>query len=321
MVDMPFMKVKSPGFLTTVQDLGRPGYAHVGVSASGAADTLALRVGNLLVGNPESAAALEMTLVGGEFEFEERCVAALTGSDFQPALNGHQVPLWRSLDIPAGGTLKLGATRDGARCYLCVAGGIRVEPVFGSSSTHVLTQLGGWMGRPLKAGDQLPLGQPKSRTSHQDRSAPSQLVRLWNFGNGGRTIRVTPGPQIDYFPEEARLLFGSSTYAVTEESNRMGLRLRGPALAHASTAEMVTEGVSLGAIQVPQNGEPIILFVEHQTTGGYPKIANVVSADMHLVGQLRPRNQVRFEFVSLEKALLLLREQESLIQPQSFLPA
>ena len=275
--------------MTTVQDLGRPGYAHLGISASGAADALSLRAGNLLVGNPEGAAALEMTLAGGTFEFESRAVVALTGADFDSS-----IPMWTPVWVKPGEQVRCGHARSGARCYLCVSGGIEVPPVLGSASTHLLTSLGGHDGRALKRGDVLAVHTTTSHqppaTSHGVRSSPTSP-----------TIHVTA-------PTNAQALCRTA-WEVQPDSDRMGLRLRGPAL-DGHTGHMLTEGVPLGAVQVPPDGQPIILFVEHQTTGGYPKIANVISADFHAVGQLRPRDQVRFEQVSIDAALTLLEVQE-----------
>jgi len=275
--------------LTTVQDLGRPGYAHLGISASGAADALSLRAGNLLVGNAEGAAALEMTLAGGTFEFESRAIVALTGADFEAS-----IPMWTAVEAKPGEQVRCGHARSGARCYLCVNGGIDVPLVLGSASTHLLTSLGGLEGRALKRGDilQINFGQPRGARTLR---AASPLMGT------PLIIRVTS-------PTPAYALC-HTTWEVKEDSDRMGLRLRGPAL-DRHTGHMLTEGVPLGAIQVPPDGQPIILFVEHQTTGGYPKIANVISADFHAVGQLRPRDQIRFEQVSIDAALTLLEAQE-----------
>jgi biotin-dependent carboxylase-like uncharacterized protein len=286
------IRVLAPGFLTTVQDLGRPGFAHLGVSASGAADAFALRAANLLVGNPEGLSALEMTLVGGSFAFERDAVVALAGSDF-----GAGRPLWEPFAVRAGETLACGATRRGARCYLAVRGGIDVPPVMGSASTHLLTGLGGYEGRALRKGDVLRVADAAVRPPSRKAAHPPAMPPA---------LRVTPGPQAAWFSDH----FYRAAWQVTEESDRMGLRLRGPAL-EPHAGRMLTEGVSLGAVQVPPEGQPIVLFVEHQTTGGYPKIANVVSADLRAVGQLRPRDSVRFELVSLERALALLRTQEA----------
>jgi biotin-dependent carboxylase-like uncharacterized protein len=288
---MSEIRVLLPGFLTTCQDLGRPGYAHLGVSASGAADAFSLRWGNLLVGNPEGAAALEMTLVGGTFEFGAAATVALTGSEFVA-----EAPWFEALDVKAGDVLRIGPTRAGARCYLCVRGGFSVPLVLGSASTHLLTSVGGYAGRGLRKGDTLAIGAAALRPARRGRF-PGEVRR--------DVIRVTDGPQRDWFAAG----MDRAVYRVAEDSNRMGLRLEGPPL--ECGRELLTEGVSLGAIQVPRSGQPIITFVEHQTTGGYPKIANVISADLCGVGQLRPRDEVRFETVARSRALDLLLEQEA----------
>lgn len=305
---MSHIHVISPGFVTTVQDLGRYGYAHLGVSASGAADRLSLRMGNALLGNPESAAALEMTLAGGAFEFDSETSVVFTGSDFNAQFEGNSVPPYVPFRVRAGQAVQCGATRSGARCYLCVRGGIEVPLVLGSASTHLMTGLGGLEGRALKKGDLLKIGNVTTKafqTRLFDRDVLSRLMPQ-------KVLRITPGPQGNWFRDGGKSLF-QGTYRVTEESNRMGLRLHGPPLEQTYSGQMLTEGVSLGAVQAPKSGQPILLFVEHQTTGGYPKIANVISADLHSVGQLRPRDEVRFELVSMEHALSLLREQERLL--------
>ena len=290
---MSRIHVIAPGFLTTVQDLGRFGYAHFGISASGAADPLALRAGNLLVGNAENAPALEMTLTGGEFAFEGAAVIALTGSEFAAS-----VPRWQPVEIRTGETVRLGPARNGARCYLAVRGGLDVPLVMGSASVHVMTGVG---GRPLRRGDVLPIGDRAVRRPRK----PAHGVPVHN---GGASLRTTAGPQAHWFGDQFDQLYGAG-YVVSEESNRMGIRLKGPALPSPG-GQMISEGVPLGAVQVPPDGQPIVLFVEHQTTGGYPKPANVISADFWRLGQLRPRDEVRFERVTIEGALALLRDQE-----------
>jgi antagonist of KipI len=285
---MSRIRVVSAGLQTTVQDLGRFGWAHYGVSASGAADPVALRAANLLVGNAENAAALEMTLAGAALEFEGAATIAITGSDF-----GAGLPLWTAVEVASGQTVQFGATRTGARAYLAVRGGLAVPRAMGSASVHVVTGVG---GRPLRAGDVLEIGDAAVRRARAG-SAPPFTVR--------GPLRVTRGPQADRFAGE---LYAAS-YTVAEESNRLGLRLRGPAIA-SPPGGMLTEGTPLGAVQVPPDGQPIILFVEHQTTGGYPKPANVISADFWRLGQLRPRDEAAFELVTIEQALLLLQEQE-----------
>ena len=314
---MSTLQVLSPGLLTTVQDLGREGFGPMGVSPSGAADALSLRIGNRLVGNPEGAAALEMTLLGGTFLFPKGAVVALAGSDFAATLDDKSVELWTSAKVGAGQTLCTGPTRSGARCYLCVAGGIAVKAFLGSGSTHLLSGLGGLDGRPLRKGDVLRIGRAPNATKKFQKCtlSPAALEQL----SIRKTLRVTPGPQAEWFPGASQRLFYSSVYRVSEESNRMGLRLEGPPVAERSHGHMITEGVSLGAVQITAGGAPIILFVEQQTTGGYAKIANVISADLHSLGQLRPRDEIRFEQVDWETARSLLFEQERLLASNDLL--
>ncbi len=305
---MTQIHVLAPGLLTTVQDLGREGFGPMGVSACGAADPVALRLGNRLVGNVESSAGLEMTLLGGTFIFPQGAVVAMTGSDFAATLDGAPVEMWTSVKVNPGQTLRLGHTLSGARCYLCVQGGIAVEPFLGSSSTHLLSGLGGFEGRALRKGDVIEIGAAAG--SFRKRSVTvAERERL----TPSKVLRVTAGPQADWFPESSRQLFYASAYRVTEEANRMGIRLEGAPIAGNFRGEMLSEGVALGAIQVPDGGLPIILFVDQQTTGGYPKIANVISADMSCLGQLRPRDEIRFELVGWDEARRLLREQETML--------
>ena len=306
---MSTIQVQSPGLLTTVQDLGREGFGALGVSASGAADPISLRLGNLLVGNVPGAGALEMTLLGGTFVFPEGAILAITGSDFGATLDAAPIEPWTSVKAKAGQTLRVGPTRSGARCYLCVQGGIAVKPFLNSASTHLLSGLGGHQGRALKKGDVLQIG-PAAGPFQKESVSPKALQQL----APRKVLRVTPGPQSDLFPATSRQAFFVNEYRVAEDSNRMGLRLEGPPLTQGPTGELITEGVSLGAVQITAAGLPIILFVEQQTTGGYAKIANVISADMHSLGQLRPRDEIHFEQVDFDAARALLLEQEQLLK-------
>jgi len=313
------IEVLTPGLLTTVQDLGREGFGPMGVSASGAADTIALRLGNRLVGNVEGAAGLEMTLLGGTFLFPEGGVIALTGSDFGATLDESSVELGASTKVRAGQRLRLGPTKSGARCYLSVQGGITVKPFLGSASTHLLSGLGGFEGRALRKGDVLSVGAA-DRPFRRRAVAAHALQRL----SPRKVLRATAGVQADWFPDESQRLFYSSIYRVREDSNRMGLRMEGPGLEALPApgrvgGEMTTEGVSLGGVQVPESGQPIVSFVEQQTTGGYPVIANVISADFSSVGQLRPRDEVRFERVGMDEARALLIEQEKLMASENLI--
>jgi antagonist of KipI len=302
------MIVEAPGMFTTVQDLGRPGFGPLGVSASGAADCVALRLGNLLLNNPPGAAALEMTLTGGTFSFQDGADFAVTGADFGPMLDDIAIGRCKVIHAAPGQTLRLDRTRNGARCYLCVAGGFAVDSFLSSASTHVLSGMGGLEGRALKRGDVLEIADVAGPVRYR-RVRPDVLAQL----QPQKLLRVTEGPQSDWFDEDARAAFYRATYSVTEEANRMGLRLQGLPIPLTTKRTMLTEGAPLGAVQVPESGQPLILFVEQQTTGGYPKIANVIGADMSSVGQLRPRDQVQFELITFESARKLLMDQEWLL--------
>jgi len=308
------IQVEAPGLLTTVQDLGREGFGPMGVSPSGAADAISLRIGNRLVGNAEGAAGLEMALLGGTFEFPEGGILALTGSDFGASLDDAPVKVWTSVEARRGQTLRLGPTRSGARCYLCVQGGIEVTPFLGSASTHLLSGLGGHEGRALRKGDVLKIG--KVNGPYRKRTVAAKALKSLL---PHKVLRVTPGPQSEWFSESAQEIFYGSTYRVAEESNRMGLRLEGIPVPEGSGGKMITEGVSIGAVQIPSGGLPIILFVEQQTTGGYAKIANVIAADLSSLGQLRPRDEIRFERVGWETARSLLIEQEELLASEELI--
>ena len=308
---MSSLVVGNPGLLTTVQDLGRPGYDPLGVSPSGAADSVALRLGNMLVGNEQGAAALEMTLVGGRYVFPGGGVIALAGADFGANLNGQPIEMWIPHAVRPGGTLELGLTRTGARCYLCIAGGIQVEHFLGSASTHLLSGLGGFAGRGLCKSDVLQIGAVGQRIRRRRISA-----KIVETLKPRKSLRVTQGPQADWFSEAATRAFYEGAFCVSEDSDRLGLRLEGTSLTPESTREMISEGVSLGAVQVTPAARPIILFVEQQTAGGYPKIANVIGADLHCIGQLRPRDEITFARVSLEEARALWIAQQQLLNSE-----
>lgn len=305
---MSSLLVESPGLLTSVQDLGRPGFGLEGISPSGAADPVALRVGNLLVENEPGAAGLELTLVGGSFVFLEGAVIALTGADLGATVDGRPLGMWTSHALLAGTKLVFGPTKNFARGYLAIAGGVQVDSFLGSASTHLLSGLGGFGGRALRKGDLLRIGKPE-KAIRRRRMKQTALYAL----KPRKILRATEGPQADWFTVEAKQIFYRDPFRVTEESDRVGLRLEGTALVGGASREMITEGVSLGAVQVTPSGQPIILFVEQQTTGGYPKIANVIGADLHRVGQLRPRTEIRFERTSLAVARSLWVEQERLL--------
>src|SRR5260370_3044892 len=255
-----------------------------------------------------------MTLLGGRFVFWEDAVFALTGSDFGATLDGAPAQVWTSHQAKPRQTLRVGPTGSGARCYLCVQGGIEVKGFLGSASTHLLSGLGGHEGRALREGDLLKIGPAKD--SFRARTlGVTACERL----SPRKVLRPTPGPQTDWFPESAQKIFYESTYRVAEEANRMGIRLQGAAVSATSGGTMNCERVALGAVQIPEGGLPIILFVEQQTTGGYAKLSNVISADFHSLGQLRPRDEIRFEQVEWETARALLAEQGKLLAAEKLI--
>jgi antagonist of KipI len=304
------VEVLTPGMQTTVQDLGRPGYGDLGVSASGAADPLALRLGNLLVGNREGAAALEMTLLGGRFRFHGPALCVLAGAGFAATLDGVSVDLWTPICIRAGQTLGLGGARAGARCYLCFRGGLQVAASLGSCSTHVPSGIG---GRSLLKGDVLSVRE----TTASAEPRPIRRAAIEKLRPASDVLRVTRSAQTADFPQESLDRLYSLPWSVQSDSNRMGVRLAGVPLEAPLRGSMTTEGAPLGAIQVTPSGETVILFVDHQTTGGYPKIGCVISADHWRIGQLRPRQTVRFVHVSFEEARRLLLEQEAQLKPEA----
>ena len=297
------INVLKPGFQSTVQDLGRNGYSHYGISKSGAADDLSIRLGNLIVGNNENAASIEMTLVGGEFKFDIDSTIVLTGSKFAAMIDNKSIPFNEIVKISANQTLSIGQTMEGARCYLAVKGGIDVTNVFSSKTTHLTSKMGGIDGRALIKDDQLMIG--KSMTG----VAPIVYNNILDINMS--KLLIIKGIQENYISKLTWKKFLNQEYKVSNLSSRMGIRLEGESLNLENNNEIITEGVPLGAIQLPRSGNPIISFVEHQTTGGYPKIANVISSEMHKVGQLKPGDKFKFELISLDEAEKLHFEREN----------
>jgi antagonist of KipI len=302
------IRVLRAGMLTSVQDLGRFGYTHLGISPGGAADAVSFRLANMLVGNDENAPALEMTLIGGHFLFDSPVVAALTGADVSFQC-GKKMPMWQTVELPAGAEINCGQMSNGVRSYLAIRGGISVAEELRSASTNFSGHFGGFSGRALKDGDLLTTGVTSARRVSQ-RLRRQPIDSLYAEG----PLRITKGLQWDWFLEETHAMFLQGAFHVTQQSNRAGLRLSGPKLSARHSGELLTEGIPLGSIQVPPNGQPIVLFVDQQTTGGYPKIANVIAADLHRVGQLRPDEDVRFELVEMVTAVELLHKRELFIR-------
>ncbi|NHN30589.1 5-oxoprolinase subunit C family protein [Paenibacillus agricola] len=315
------------GLLTTIQDKGRFGFQQQGVIVSGAMDSFAFRVANLLVGNDEGAAALEVTLIGPKLRFERDALISICGGQLAPVVDGEPLPLWRPVYVQAGRSLEFGACQAGARAYMAVAGGFDVPLVLGSRSTYLRAGLGGYEGRALQAGDELPLGQPSSLAiaymhmlCHAKESKTNPLpfgAANWSIGHEIRpayskepTIRIVPGREYAHFTEESRQALVAARFPVSSQSDRMGYRLEGAILNLAEVCEPISEAVSFGTVQVPAGGNPIILMADHQTIGGYPKIAQIATVDLPLLAQLKPGEAVRFRMISQQESEALYLEHE-----------
>jgi len=309
---MKALEILSPGPLTTVQDMGRLGFGKFGVPRSGAADPLSLRVANLLVGNREGDAGLEMTVIGARIKALRNVAIAVTGADLQPAINGLLMKMWRSHVLRKGDILSFKRRRSGCRAYLAIGGGIHVPHVMGSRSTNLTAGFGGLGGRPLRGGDVLCCDSPGRHLTSTGKSldSPPPICCSTN-----QRLRVIPGPQDHHFSIRTRDLFFSSLFRVTPQSDRAGIRLAGPPIKALEGVDesILSEGVVPGAIQVPGDAQPIILLGE-TATGGYRKIATVISADLPLAAQLTPGNSVHFSAVSLDEALEAARQTEEMLR-------
>jgi antagonist of KipI len=302
---MPYLHIIRAGLLTSVQDGGRWGYQEIGISVSGAMDLRAHRLANALVGNEPSAATLEITLRGPELEFDEDRIVALSGADFVVTIGDRLVASEGPFKVPQGARLRIGVRSRGTRAYLAIAGGIDVPPIFGSRSTHLPSRLGGFEGRALAAGDRLPLGPLPSVT--RGRAAHASVLTL---PRGHARLRILPGPQHDRFAPEALDRLQSEPFTIQPASDRMGYRLDGPRIEQAVKTELISDPSPLGAVQIPASGQPILLMADRQTTGGYPKLAVVISADVGLAGQLGPGDTIAFALCTRQEALAALIAQE-----------
>ncbi len=293
------IEVLRPGLLTTVQDRGRFGYQKFGVPVSGALDEIALRVANVLVGNPQGAAALEVTASGPQLRFLADTAVAITGAEVEGDLDERPIPWYESFRVLAGQILDVRACTRGLRSYVAIAGAIDVPVLLGSRSTCLVATFGGFRGRALITGDVLAVGPSASLSGIAERKVPD----AWRPRHGAPVrLRVVLGPQDDAFTEEGRRTFLESTYRVTLHADRMGYRLDGPMIAHRGSADILSDWVPLGGVQVPGDGKPIILLADRQTTGGYPKIATVIKPDLSLVAQLRPGDTLAFRAVCVVEA-------------------
>jgi antagonist of KipI len=304
---MKAIHVIKPGMLTTIQDRGRWGLQANGVPVAGPMDPCSHRLANALVGNDPAAATLEVTLVGPELEFDAERVVSVAGAEFELTMDGRSVPAHAPFLVAAGAQLRFGRRLRGARAYLAVEGGIDVPRTLGSRATHVISAMGGLDGRALVAGDQLPLGE-STRTSGAAIGPPRAPIAA--LPERQARIRVLAGPQQDYFTADALDVLQSAPYTISNTSDRMGFRLQGPRLAHSRGADIISDATPLGVLQVPASGQPILLMADRQTSGGYPKIATVISADISVAGQLGPGDAIVFAVCSPREALAALIAQE-----------
>jgi biotin-dependent carboxylase-like uncharacterized protein len=303
------LRVAGPGLLTTLQDRGRVGYQHLGIAVSGALDPVSLGAANALVGNAAGAGALEVAYWGPTLVVEADSVrlafaGASAAIDILPdetAVSGTRIESMRTVRLRRGEVVRVGSLSDAAVLYIAVEGGFEAKPVLGSVSTYIRGGIGGWHGRAIRAGDRLPLRQNVAMAGGESR------IRGLNLKPPGR-IRAIAGPQDNYFSSETISRFFAGEYAVCAESDRMGMRLAGPRLDHVSGFNIVSDGIAPGSIQVPGNGQPIVLLADRQSTGGYPKIATVISADLPALGRIPIGRKIAFEQVSIEEAQALRRK-------------
>ena len=306
---MNTFEVIQPGALTTVQDLGRYGYQQYGVPPSGAIDNYAFRTGNLLIGNAETAASLEMTLFGCQLRVLRETTIAITGADFAAALNGDPIPMWETISVRRGDIISFPRLKSGCRAYLAVSGGINVPRVMASTSTYIKAGLGGLEGRALRTGDILRTIESAPATAKA--RVPPEYIPLYGCQI---ELRVILGPQDNCFTEDGIQTFLQADYTVSHQADRMGYRLEGPRIQHSAKADIISDGIPLGAVQVPGDGLPIILLADRQTTGGYTKIATVISVDIPKLAQAKPGDKVRFHQIREDEAISELRQYEKQIE-------
>jgi antagonist of KipI len=310
---LPTFEVLKAGFLTTIQDRGRFHYQWRGVSMSGALDSFSYRIGNLLVGNKDNAASLEITVVGPSFRVLQDTLIAITGANMTPMKNGASLPRWTCLRVNQGEAVSFGPLKEGCRGYLSVRHGISAPLLLGSRSTNLNSKEGGIEGRPLQKGDVLESEPLDNGNEFERKTLSSELIPRYYKSV---TVRVILGPQTRYFEKEAGIeTFLQSEYVVTPQANRSGYRLDGPPIEHKQgmPTSIPSEGCCPGGIQVPENGKPIILLAD-QHGGGYAKIATVISTDLERVAQLKPGDKIRFERVSVATSHRILKEKERTIQ-------
>lgn len=308
------IEVLKPGAYTTVQDLGRTGHQHLGVPVSGAMDEVAHRLANALVGNPAGAATLEATLMGPALRFGADAVIACCGADLSASVDGTAVPLATAFPVQAGAILQFGRKVAGLRGYLAVRGGFAVPGIMGSSSTYARAGFGGFGGRALRKGDVLHFSPCAPGLADRSQAVRTAEAALLAATDGQGPIRVVAGPEWEQFTAAARQLWLGEPWRIGPQSDRMGYRFEGAALERSTPSNILSEPVTFGTVQVPPDGLPIVLMAERQTTGGYPRIANVIAADLFRLAQCAPGDHVRFALVDMDAAQRLFIERAELFK-------
>lgn len=304
------IRILRAGPLTTIQDQGRVGYQELGFTVSGAMDQYAFNIANILVGNQMNSAVLEFTFMGAKIEFMHSSIIAITGGDMSPSINNKLVEPYQAILVKAGDILEMSHARSGCRSYLAFANQLDIKSVLNSKSTDLKCGFGGWKGRALRDGDVIPFLNPIIELKHFSR----RKFRKPNLHYNNIMIRVVLGLQEDYFTKEGIDTFFSESYTITNESNRMGYKLDGPNLEFCKPADIISDGIPLGSIQVPSNGKPIIMLSDRQTTGGYPKIGVVAAVDLPKLAQARAGCSINFKEISLKKAQKLYIKQVNELQ-------
>lgn len=299
--------INKAGLFTTIQDQGRWGYQQFGMTVAGAMDHFAMRVANLLVGNKQNEAVLECTFLGPEIEFNCDEIISITGANMNPKINGEPVLMWTSIMVKEGDILTFSGVVSGLRTYIAFSKGLDVPEIMGSKSTFIRGKLGGLDGRKLIDKDEIKLGEGYLKTTGSYLS--KDLIPVYE--KESVIIRVVMGPQDDYFTDEAIETFLNSIYKVTSEADRMGYRLEGPKINHKSGADIISDGIVFGSVQVPGHGSPIIMMGDRQTTGGYTKIATVITPDLSVLAQMGPGWSMRFKKVTVEESHEIYREYEN----------
>lgn len=296
------IEILKPGLMTTVRDVGRFGYRRFGVNPTGVMDPIAALIANVLVGNSDHDAVIEANFPAPEIRFQSDTIFAVTGGDFAPRLDGVEMRNWRTFRAEAGSTLTFSSKAAGSRCYIAVAGGFAITQWLGSSTTNLAAAAGGYHGRKLAAGDVIEIGEPGVFPSVGVSPAPSILPRYHDFP----TVRITVGPEFDRLSTASGNDLLNSTFTIGKNSDLMGFRLEGPSLTVDGETAFLSSAVTLGTIQLPPGGDPILLMSDHQTTGGYPRIGHVAAVDIPLAAQLGPSDRIAFHLVEPEEAHKLL---------------